>query len=205
VLIAVLLPLCIFLVCSIAGLSGVHFPGDVIWGCTEGILVLFAYIGLKPRAAAWLGARPLLAHVAMAIGAASVVVALNLLFLTLILESPLPAATGPVYAGARAQAFKEASAAAGLILGLWVGLALEGRYVRFTTAGPLRQRALRYGLGLAGLLAIGLGLLMIQPGGRLALALALQVVGAATAALWAVFIWPWLFVRVRLGTAERPA
>jgi membrane-associated phospholipid phosphatase len=200
-LIGTLLLLCIFLVCLSRVYLGVHFPGDVIWGCAEGIVVLIAYIGLKPRAAAWLSGRSLGTHIALATGVAAIVLALNLLFLTA--PAVHGSSHGGVYTEARAQAFGEAGKVAGLVLGAWVGLALERRYVRFATSGPAGQRLLRYGLGLAGLLAIWLGLRIAFPDEPLALGIMLQVVRQAAAALWAVFAWPWLFVRAGLGKAER--
>jgi membrane-associated phospholipid phosphatase len=201
-LIAASLLLCIYLVCLSRVYLGVHFPGDVIWGCTEGIVVLLAFIGLKPRAAAWLRGQSLATHMALAAGATAVVLALNLLFLVLLQESPSAAATGYLYAETSAQAVSEAATVAGLVLGTWIGLALERRWVRFMTAGPMRQRVLRYGLGTAGLLAIGLGLPLVFLEEPWTLNLALGVAGAAAAALWAVFAWPWLFVRTGLGEAE---
>jgi hypothetical protein len=195
--------LCIFLVCLSRVYLGVHFPGDVIWGCAEGIVVLTAYIGLKPRAAAWLSGRSLGTHVALASGAAAAVLVLNLLFLAA--PAGRGSGYGGIYAEASAQALGEAADVAGLLLGVWVGLALERRYVRFRTPGPAGQRALRYGLGLAGLLAVWLGLRMAFPDEPLALGVTLKVIRYAAAAFWAVFAWPWLFVRAGLGKAERPA
>jgi membrane-associated phospholipid phosphatase len=209
--IAALLLVCIFLVCLSRVYLGVHFPGDVIWGCAEGIVLLVAYVGLKPRAAAWLCGRSLGTHVVMAAGAAAAILALNLVFLALrqeMQEARFLAEGGllhAVYGTARAQALSEAGNVAGLVLGVWVGLALEQRHVRFSTSGPAGRRALRYVVGLAGLLAVWLGLRLILPEEPLALGLALRVARYAAAALWAVFAWPWLFVRLGLGEAEQPA
>jgi membrane-associated phospholipid phosphatase len=201
--IAVLLVTCIFLICVSRVYLGVHFPGDVIWGCAEGIVLLAAYIGLRPRIAPWLQARSLAAHIILAAGAATAILALSLLFLTARPGSALR--FGAVYDAALAQAVTETGDAAGLVLGMWVGLALEGRYVRFKTAGPAGQRALRYIGGLAGLLAVWLALRLVLPTDPPALGLALRVARYAIMGLWAVFAWPWLFVRIGLGEADRPA
>jgi membrane-associated phospholipid phosphatase len=200
---AVLSVLCIFLVCLSRVYLGVHYPGDVVWGCAEGIVVLLAYIGLKPRAAAWLAGRSLGTHIVLAAGTAAVLLALNMLFLAGQPRNPLGAAHPFLDAGTRAQAMNEAANLAGLVLGTWVGLALELRYVRFTTSGTVVHRALRYGLGLAGLLLIWLLLGLPLPGGLNAIAAAPAVAGAAAAALWALFAGPWLFVRVGLANPER--
>jgi membrane-associated phospholipid phosphatase len=201
-LVAALLLLCIYLVSLSRVYLGVHFPGDVIWGCAEGIAVLVAYIGLRPRLAIWLREVSLGTNVALAAGAAAGVLVLNLLFLVPQHRPPLAAEADFMYTQAHAQAVNEAGNLAGLVLGTWIGLALERRVVRFMTAGSVRQRILRYSLGLAGLLAIGLGLPLVFPEEPRTLDLALGVAGVAAAALWAVFAWPWLFVRTGLAEAE---
>jgi membrane-associated phospholipid phosphatase len=201
--IAALLLACVFLICLSRVYLGVHFPGDVIWGCAEGILLLAAYIGLRPRLSAWLRARSLGTHIALAATAAAVIVAVSLLFLGP--RSGAGVGFETVYAEARAQAVTETGDVAGLVLGMWVGLALEGRYVRFKTSGPPGQRTLRYIGGLAGLLVVWLGLRFILPADPPALGLALRVARYAISGLWAVFAWPWLFVRIGLGEADRPA
>jgi membrane-associated phospholipid phosphatase len=201
--VAGLLLLCAYSVCLSRVYLGVHFPGDVIWGCTEGIVVLVAYVGVKPRLAAWLREASLGTHVALATAAAAAVLLLNLLFLASRQSPTLAAEADLLYTQARAQAMNEAVNLAGLVLGVWTGLTLEQRHVRFLTTGSARQRALRYGLGLAGLLAIGLGLLRVFPEAPWTLSLLLRGGTAAAAALWAVLAWPRLFVRMGLAMAER--
>jgi membrane-associated phospholipid phosphatase len=202
-LFAVLLLLVIVLVCLSRVYLGVHFPGDVIWGCTEGIVVLVVYIGLKPRVSAWLSARPLGTHIALAVGAAAAVLALALLLLAV--RSGCAPGFGEICIVARAQAVGETSSVAGLMLGAWIGLALERRFVRFTTDGTAAQRVVRYLLGLASLLVIVLGLGLLLEGAPAALDSAMRVFRYAVAALWAVFAWPWLWVRTGLGKAEQLA
>jgi len=204
-LLAALLLLCAYLVSLSRVYLGVHFPGDVIWGCAEGITVLLVYICLKPYLGVWLRELSVGTHVALAAAAAAAILVLNLLFLPFQQSLPLPAEAGLPHTQARAQAMDEAANLAGLVLGTWIGLVLERRCVRFTTSGPVGRRALRYGLGLAGALAIGLGLPLLFPEEPLTLSMALQVAGAAATALWAVSAWPWLFVRMGLGTAEQTA
>ena len=75
--------------------------------------------------------------------------------------------------------------------------------MRFTVAGPWWQRALRYVIGVVGLFAVWMGLRMIFPHEPTALGLALRMVRYALAMLWAMVGWPWLFVRIKLGTRRR--
>jgi hypothetical protein len=84
------------------------------------------------------------------------------------------------------------------MLGLWIGVALETRYVRFSVTGPARQRALRYAIGVAVLAVIWFGLGAIIPAGP-------SLFGVARYTLvmgWAAAGWPWLFVRLGLGIEE---
>ena len=74
--------------------------------------------------------------------------------------------------------------------------------VRFAVAGPWWQRALRYVIGVVGLFAIWMGLRMIFPHEPTTLGIALRMVRYALAMLWAIVGWPWLFVRIKLGTRE---
>ena len=90
--------------------------------------------------------------------------------------------------------------AAGLTLGLWLGLVLESRYVRFSVAGPLGQRVVRYLIGVVGLFIIWQGLSLVFPREPLALGLLLRILRYGLAMFWAIAAWPWLFVRVGLGT-----
>jgi hypothetical protein len=82
-----------------------------------------------------------------------------------------PKRSGHAQTGA---ALDEAVTVGGMLFGLWVGLAAENRYVRFTVAGPFWKRALRYVIGIAGLLAVYLGLRALLPEEPLWLGLTLQ-------------------------------
>ena len=68
--------------------------------------------------------------------------------------------------------------------------------------GPVWQRALRYLLGVIGLVAIWMGLRIIFPQEPLVLGLALRTVRYALAMLWAIVLWPWLLVRIGMGSAD---
>ncbi len=52
------------------------------------------------------------------------------------------------------------------------------------------------------LLAIWMGLGALFPREPLAPALILRIVRYALAMLWGILLWPWLFVRIRLGRRE---
>ena len=107
-----------------------------------------------------------------------------------------------LYPEAWATTLEEAATVAGLAMGLWIGLAVESRHVRFSVVGPWWQRALRYLIGVAVLLGIWLGLRAVFPQQPLPLGLGLRVVRYGLAMAWAIVGWPWLFVRIGLGQRE---
>lgn len=195
---AALLGVVIALVCLSRVYLGVHFPGDVVWGAAVGLTLLALYNSLKPRLSPWLKGLSFGFHVLLALITAGVMLAVTALLLA------VPFGTGQlfgdIYAVAWSSALADGATIAGLTIGLWLGLVLETRYVRFSVAGPLWQRLARYLVGVAGLLAIWMGLRIIFPQEPLALGLALRVVRYAAAMAWAIVIWPWLFVKIGLGT-----
>lgn len=197
---AVLLALLIVLVCLSRVYLGVHFPGDVLWGAAVGLGLLALYNGLKPILLPRLKQFALGVHVLLALVTAAVMLAVVALMLS------IPFGTGQMfgemYTEAWSSALSDAGTIAGLAFGLWIGLVLETRTVGFSVDGPLWQRALRYGIGVVGLAAIWLGLRVIFPQEPLALGLALRFVRYGLAMLWAIALWPWLFVRIGLGQRE---
>ncbi len=181
---------------------GVHFPGDVIWGGAIGLALVTLYGQARPAAVRWLKSRSLSTHILLAVTAGLLPLALNVIGLALPIGNGL--SFGQIFFDAREQTLAEAANLSGMALGLWLGLCGEARAVRFVVAGPAWQRILRYVLGVAGLFVVWLGLRLVFPQEPLALGLALRIVRYALTMLWAVLAWPWLFVRLGLGTT-RPA
>ncbi len=193
------LPIVIIVLISISRLYlGMHFPGDVLGGWALGALLLTGYIWLRPRATVWLRGLAVSTHIMLALIAALAVLGLYALALTL--PGGDRQAYGDLFAAAQQATREESGALAGMIFGLWVGLVAEARYVRFATAGPLWQRALRYLLGMVGVVGLWAGLKAIFPAEPYGVGLALRAVRYALMLLWTVWVWPWLFVRSGLGT-----
>jgi membrane-associated phospholipid phosphatase len=197
---AALLGLLIVLVSLSRVYLGVHFLGDVLWGAAVGLSLAALYAWLKPKLLPQLKQFPIGVHVLLALVAA----AFMFVVISLLLVVPFGSGQmfGELYTDAYRSALEDAATIAGLAFGLWVGLALETRAVRFTVAGPWWQRALRYVIGVVGLFAIWMGLRMVFPHEPTTLGLALRMVRYALAMLWAIVGWPWLFVRIKLGMRE---
>jgi membrane-associated phospholipid phosphatase len=200
VLWAVVLTLLIILVALSRVYLGVHYPGDILWGIAIGLALVALYTWLKPVLLPRLEKLSLGIHVLLALIVAALIPAAD----ALLLATPFGSAQmyGDLYAVAWSTTLDEAMTVGGLAFGLWVGLVVENRYVRFTVAGPLWQRALRYVIGLAGLLVVYMGLRAILPQEPLWLGLVLQAVRYGLAMLWAILVWPWLFVKIGLAARE---
>jgi membrane-associated phospholipid phosphatase len=173
---------------------GVHFPGDVLAGWALGLLVLGSFLWLKPRLAPGLAAWPLHRHILFAILASAALLVLYLAAAAIPVTAPPRFAQ--VFAIAQAHITEAGGSLAGLLLGGWIGLAIEERQVRFDVAGRLWQRAARLAGGLLILVALRFGLKAILPDD-----LGFRVLRYAIMMLWVSWAWPWLFVRV--GLAER--
>ena len=165
---------------------GAHYPGDVLWGIVIGLALVALYTWLKPVLLPRLKRLSLGMHVLLALIAAVFIPAAEALLLAIPFGSARTFSA--LYAEAWSTTLDEAVTVGGLAFGLWVGLAVESRYVGFTVAGPLWQRALRYVIGIAGLLVVWMGLRVILPQEPMLLGLALRGVRYGLAMLWAILL-----------------
>ncbi|MCX6030549.1 MAG: phosphatase PAP2 family protein [Chloroflexi bacterium] len=179
---------------------GMHSPGHLLGGWLLGALTLAVYLWLRRRVPTLLAGLSIGMNVLLAAVTAFIVLALYLVAAAV--PTGDPATYGSLFAIALGQVYEGGGTIAGMILGLWSGLVLERRYVRFVATGPWAQRALRYVLGMIGVVVLWGGLKMLFPTEPLALGLALRVVRYALLMLWTAFLWPWLFVKLGWGTKQ---
>jgi membrane-associated phospholipid phosphatase len=198
ILAAIMLALLIALIALSRVYLGVHFPGDTLIGMLAGLAVLAGYVRAKPRLAPVLARLRLRTHILLALLSALAVLGIHSWGLIVQLATR-PAAEELIIAG-RLAAQHETGSLAGVVMGLWLGLAVESRYVRFTVAGTFSQRLLRYlgGGATSGLIFLALtALASLAPDGPAALSLGLLVIRYAITIFWAFAAWPWVFVRLR--------
>jgi len=179
---------------------GVHYPGDILWGAAIGLVIAALYAALKPVLLPRLKRLSLAEHLIMAPVTAAAMFAV----MALLRSVPFGNAQRfpELYRLAMNATIEESAAVSGLALGLWIGLALETRFVRFSVTGPVWQRALRYVIGAASLAVIWFGLGAVIPPEISTLGMTLRVARYALVMGWAAVGWPWLFVRVGLGMGQ---
>jgi membrane-associated phospholipid phosphatase len=187
---------------------GVHFPQDVITGWLFGALLLALYIWAERTIAPGLAKASLARQVLVAVAASALVLLLSALAFMAIANVVDP----PAWMEALRRVLppddfvlpRDPSGLisdAGLILGMGIGLALAQRSARFEAGGALWKRALRYLIGLVGVLLFWRGLTFVFPGGMDGLGMMLRYVRYALTGLWAVYLAPLVFLKLKL--AER--
>ena len=190
---------------------GVHFPHDVMAGWAIGIVLLAAYVRIEPGAARWLSSRSPVAGVAAALVLSLAMLSVVIGVRAVIAGGADPpgweaAATGAAPASAKRpydpRSLDNPVADVGLVFGAGAGLALRRRYARFDARGPWGKRIARLALGFIVLAALRFGLGALFPREPLAVGLAFRYVRYAFIALGALWLAPWLFLRLRLAEKD---
>jgi membrane-associated phospholipid phosphatase len=184
---------------------GVHFLGDVVVGWLVGALILWAFLNLEGPTLSWL-ARRSVAQQALAALAVSMLLVLLGALARLALEGwTVPGLWEKLAARAPDAEPLDPLSLSGLVsqAGVFFGLALGGILLKrrgwFDARGPAAQRALRYLIGVAGVLAIYTLLGAIFPRGESLLPYLLRYLRYFLIGLWVAFLAPWLFVRLNLA------
>jgi membrane-associated phospholipid phosphatase len=163
---------------------GIHFPQDVIGGWILGIVVLLLWLRYEDRLAALWQGLPAQRQALLAVAGPLV-----LMFL-------MPADSASRYPN------ETGATLAGILIGAGLGSMLEARTVQFRVDGSLGRRVLRYlvGIALVGALYFGGGALPeLHPWG---LDIAVRVLRYGLVGLTAVWLAPWLFVKLRLADSD---
>lgn len=189
---------------------GVHFPHDIAGGWVIGAGVLVAYLWAEPRAVNWLRPKSLGYQIGAAFALSAILLGLALgvrAAISGVADAPAWAATAalaaPPAAGGRAtdpRNMESLFSAAGTVFGGGAGFVLMRRYAQFDARGMWWKRILRYGLGLAVLMGLRIGLSAVFPDEPLALALPLRYLRYTLMLLWATWLAPWVFIRLGLAT-----
>ena len=186
--------------------NGVHFPTDVLLGWVIGGLVLWIYVKLEKPVSAWLKRKSLGIELLAALTFSLFFIFLGVLVKISLGSWTIPqiwmtnaAAAAPGSAPIEPLSLSGSIADAGALFGLAVGAILLPLWGGFNAGGALTKRALRFLVGLVGVLVIWRGLDLILPGGEDLLGFSLRYLRYALAGLWISGLAPLCFIRLRLA------
>ncbi|MFZ2413477.1 MAG: phosphatase PAP2 family protein [Candidatus Cryosericum sp.] len=181
---------------------GVHFPTDVLggWVVGAGMLVLYETTGHRLVNS--------FRHAALGTQMAwSIVVPAILLLLTCGVQRAIARVADPIYPlwaimsrmSDNPRDWSGFVSTAGILGGCLAGFAFQQRYACFGAAGPIGTRALRFVVGIAGVLLIWRGLAILLPQGTGLVAHIGRFIRYALTGVWTVFFAPLIFLRTGLA------
>lgn len=191
---------------------GVHFPTDVLAGWVLGGLILWIFLSFEARGAAWIKSLSLACQLFTAFGSSLIFIALALLIKLSLGAWTIPAVwiqnaaaaapgAGPINPLALSGTFSNA----GLIFGLAAGAIWLVRSGGFDAGGLLSKRALRFLVGLIGVLAFWRLLALALPQGEDLVAYIFRYLRYGLVGFWVAGGAPLLFNRLGLSERIHPA
>jgi len=185
---------------------GVHFVHDVIAGWLVGYAILLAFMRFWDPVAAWLKTKTPGQQVMIAFLVSLLIIVTGVLSSLHLDGYVFPAAwtenalrSGPLPEPASIEGI---ITTAGSLFGLAAGAAWIASWGGYQTAGPVEKRALRYVIGLIGVVILWEGLGAVLPRGETWLPLILRYIRYALVGFWITAGAPWLFFHFNL--ARRP-
>ena len=182
---------------------GVHFLHDILFGWLLGLIVLWFFIRYEDRVAAWLDQKSDLTQIGIGL--------LTSIFMILIgqlIQSWLTGITDPPEWSTFASQARSPSytfTLAGALFGAVAGYVLMKRYALFENRGSGLQQLGRYVLGVILLMLVytGLDILFAMiAADETTLGYALRYLRYASATFLVTFIFPWIFIKIKLANHE---
>jgi membrane-associated phospholipid phosphatase len=182
---------------------GMHFLHDVLFGWLIGILLVFVFLRFWDPLAAWLKTKTLSQQVTIALVVSLLMIAIGLLVYTPLNAYVFPVEwtdnalrVGPLPDPVSAEGILTS---AGSLFGLAAGAAWVASRGGYDTSGPLEKRALRYVIGLLGIVILWYGLGEVFPRGETWIPLALRYIRYSLVGFWVTAGAPWLFFHFKLA------
>ena len=181
---------------------GMHFVHDVLLGWLIGLTLLFVFLKLWDPVADWLKQQALLQQVMIAFIISLLIIAAGILF-----TAPLNAYVFPVEWTDNALragpvpdpvSIEGIFTSAGSLFGLAAGAAWIAARGGYQASGPLEKRALRYVIGLVGVMILWFGLGQVFPDGETVIPLILRYLRYSLVGFWVTAGAPWLFFHFNL-------
>jgi len=182
---------------------GMHFVHDVLAGWLIGYVLLFVFLKFWDPVAAWFKTKTFLQQVMIAFAISLFVIAVGLLS-----SAPLNGYVFPVEwtenalrAGPLPQpaSIEIIFTSAGSLFGMAAGAAWIASRGGYQAEGPLAKRALRYVIGLVGVLILWEGLGAVLPDGETWIPLTLRYIRYSLVGAWITGGAPWLFFHFNLA------
>jgi membrane-associated phospholipid phosphatase len=195
-----------FLLAFLVGFSrlylGMHFVHDVLLGWLIGLILLLSFLRLWNPVSAWLKQKTFGQQVIIAF-----FISLLMIVVGMILILPMNAYVFPVEWADNALrvgpvpdpvSIEGVFTSAGIIFGLAAGVARTAARGGYDVSGTLQQRALRYVIGLIGVMILWFGLGQIFPDGETVIPLLLRYLRYSLVGFWITGGAPWLFFHFNL-------
>jgi membrane-associated phospholipid phosphatase len=181
---------------------GVHFVQDVLLGWLIGLILLFVFLRLWDPVAAWLKQKTLGQQVTIAFLTSLLMIATGVIFILPMNAYVFPAewADNALRAGPVPDpvSIEGVFTSAGILFGLAAGVARIEAQGGYQASGPLEKRALRYVIGLIGVMILWFGLGQVFPDGETVIPLVLRYLRYALVGYWITAGAPWLFFHFNL-------
>lgn len=185
---------------------GVHFPLDIVGGWIVGLLLLLVFIRTESKFVSWLRNLSFSKQVMVPVVFALAILAVGLNASNPSSDQEIPAqwretaiAAAPTADPPNPYELDPFVAITGVLMGFGIGGVYLYRWDGFDAGGPIGKRALRYLVGVIGVVILFFGLRMLFPSGSALLPQSLRFLRYASVGLWITYLAPRLFVRLRLA------
>ncbi|HXF85034.1 MAG TPA: phosphatase PAP2 family protein [Anaerolineales bacterium] len=186
---------------------GVHFVHDVLAGWLLGALILWAFLRLSDAVAAWFQSQSLARQTLVAFLISLIIVALGWIGSMGLKGYVFPQEwevnalrAGPLPNPVSMEGFLTSG---GSLFGLAFGAAWIRSRGGYQASGPVVKRALRYVIGLIGVLVLWMGLGQVFPDQADFLSFVLRYVRYALVGFWITGGAPWLFFRFKIANPSK--
>jgi len=183
---------------------GVHFVQDVLIGWLIGYIILFAFIRFWDPVVTWLGSKTLNQQAALAFVISLIMIGIGVwssarldgyVFPAEWMENALRAGPLP-----DPVSMEDTFTTAGSFFGLAAGAAWIASRGGYQASGPAGMRALRYVIGLIGIIILWFGLGQIFPRGETWIPLLLRFIRYSLVGFWVTAGAPWLFFHFKFAS-----
>jgi membrane-associated phospholipid phosphatase len=181
---------------------GMHFLHDVVLGWLLGLALLFLFLRFWESVAAWLKQKTLSQQVSFAFG-----ISLLMIVTGILIGAPMNAYVFPAEWTDNALrvgplpdpvSIEGIFTSAGSLFGLAAGAAWIASRGGYDASGSVEKRALRYVIGLIGIMVLWYGLGEVFPRGETVIPLILRYIRYSLVGFWVTAGAPWLFFHFKL-------